>query len=342
MVPDAAPLPARLSWLWTAWAIEIDNRVESVATDRTRRLFRISLAMWTNALRVIDGPTTVAEMQSRARAAVNLGGLERWGWVSIGPQRERRPGFGTARGIRPDTVIRATRAGAYARRVWPQVITEVEAAWRDRFGADRIDALTSALSGRDPSMPWSPPEVHASDGFRTATFDGPGDGEVPLIGQLGQVLTTCTLAFEARRATSLVICADLLRVIAAGPVPIRDLPHRSGVSKEAVAMAVGFGRRAGLIVETAERSVELTADGRRSLAAYRRWARASTNPGLAAALDAILAQHDALAAGLVTPAGCWRAERPYAAHTERLVADPTATLPWQPMVLHRGGWPDGS
>jgi hypothetical protein len=107
-------------------------------------------------------------------------------------------------------------------------------------------------------------------------------------------------------------------------------------------MAVGFGRRAGLTVATTDRSLELTAHGHRRLGAYRRWARAWTEPALAAAVDAILAQHDAFSAGLVAPAGCWNAERPYAAHTERLVADPTGTLPWQPMVLRRGGWPDRS
>ena len=54
------------------------------------------------------------------------------------------------------------------------------------------------------------------------------------------------------------------------------------------------------------------------------------------------ANRQALADGLAPPAGCWRGAKPYLAQTERLLADPTAALPWQPMVLHRGGWPDGS
>ncbi len=32
----------------------------------------------------------------------------------------------------------------------------------------------------------------------------------------------------------------------------------------------------------------------------------------------------------------------YVAQTRRPIADPTGALPWHPMVLHRGGWPDGS
>jgi hypothetical protein len=49
-----------------------------------------------------------------------------------------------------------------------------------------------------------------------------------------------------------------------------------------------------------------------------------------------------LSAGLVPPDGCWRTEAPYLAQTRRLLTDPTSALPWHPMVLHRGGWPDGS
>lgn len=62
----------------------------------------------------------------------------------------------------------------------------------------------------------------------------------------------------------------------------------------------------------------------------------------ALALAAVLLQSEALRVGLEPPPGCWRAERRHRAHTRRLLADPVATLPRHPMVLHRGGWPDGS
>jgi len=38
----------------------------------------------------------------------------------------------------------------------------------------------------------------------------------------------------------------------------------------------------------------------------------------------------------------WRASKAYAARTQAVIDDPTAALPHYPMVLHRGGWPDGS
>jgi hypothetical protein len=46
--------------------------------------------------------------------------------------------------------------------------------------------------------------------------------------------------------------------------------------------------------------------------------------------------------GLAAPPGAWRGNNPYATQTAALVRDPAGALPHQPMVLHRGGWPDGS
>ena len=38
----------------------------------------------------------------------------------------------------------------------------------------------------------------------------------------------------------------------------------------------------------------------------------------------------------------WRARGPYLRQTTAVLNDPGAALPHYPMVLHRGGWPDGS
>ena len=53
---------------------------------------------------------------------------------------------------------------------------------------------------------------------------------------------------------------------------------------------------------------------------------------------------DSITLGMGDPApdGGWRGQPPYLAQTQRMLADPAAALPWHPMVLHRGGWPDGS
>jgi hypothetical protein len=86
-----------LSWLWIAQTIEIDNLVETAGADRVGRCVRISLPMWSNGLRHVDEDgVTVDVLQGRARARCNLGGLERWGWISLGdPSAARRTGYGT-------------------------------------------------------------------------------------------------------------------------------------------------------------------------------------------------------------------------------------------------------
>jgi hypothetical protein len=49
----------------------------------------------------------------------------------------------------------------------------------------------------------------------------------------------------------------------------------------------------------------------------------------------------ALGAGLM-PEGGWRASGRYLAQATAFARDPAGTLPQHPMVLHRGGFPDGS
>ena len=79
------PLTTLLSWTWIVHTMEVDNAFEAVSTGRVGHRFRISLPMWTNGLRLIDEDgVTVDDLRARARAACNIGGLERWGWISIG------------------------------------------------------------------------------------------------------------------------------------------------------------------------------------------------------------------------------------------------------------------
>ena len=344
------PLTTLLSWVWIAHTIEVDNAFEQASAERVGRHFRISLPMWTNGLRFIDeGGTTVDELRSRARASCNIGGLERWGWISVGEvSGARRAGYGSHRGMKGDVLLRPTRAGAYARRLWPRTVREIEERWRTRFGADVIDALCGASASASAlavsPMPWSPPEVHPSDGFRTHVIADSDavDAERPLVALLGQLLSAHTLDQELHSEVSLPLGANVLRVVNADVVRIRDLPALTGLSKEALTMATGYLARKGLAISPPGRTLSLTPSGLDALDAY--WQRAGLvdNEGLREALDAVVAQRNALSEGLVPPQGCWRGARPYLGQTQRLVADPTRALPWHPMVLHRGGWPDGS
>jgi hypothetical protein len=342
---EQVPLTALLSWAWTAFAIEADNEVEAAGAERVGRLFRISMATWLNGLRLI-GPDgiTPGDLEARAGAACNIGGLERWGWISVGdPVAGRRDGYGSRRGVRADTVLRPTRAGSYARRLWPRGVAGTEQRWRDRLGDAAVDGLRAALAPLGGPLPWSPPEVNPSDGFfstvtevRAASADPADDGGLAVL--LGQALTTLTLAHEQGAAVSLPVGANVLRVTGDQVVRLADLPRLAGVSKEAIAMAAGWLQRSGLSEPRPQRSMALTAAGHDALADYRARAAGPRAPELRARLAAIAPE---LPAGLAPPAGGWRGERPYLAQTTRVRADPAA-LPWQPMVLHRGGWPDGS
>ncbi len=49
-----------------------------------------------------------------------------------------------------------------------------------------------------------------------------------------------------------------------------------------------------------------------------------------------------LALGLQPYPDGWRSRPPYLAQTKAFLADPAGALPRHPMVLHRGGYPDGS
>jgi hypothetical protein len=138
------------------------------------------------------------------------------------------------------------------------------------------------------------------------------------------------------------MAADVLRVIGPDRVRMRELPMLSGVSRQAVAMAVNYLVRRGFAQRLVGPVVELTPQGLDALEAYWKRANALNDGELRAALEAVLSQTAALSVGFQPPEGCWRLEKAYLTQTRRLVANPRAALPWQPMVLHRGGWPDGA
>lgn len=341
--------------------MEADNAFEAQCSERMRRAFRISFAMWANGLRCIDEDgVTVGELRAATRASCNLGGLERWKWIDLDDARTdagaKRPGYGGSRGIKDATLVRPSRAGSIARRVWPEILERVERAWRERFGDEAIGAVRRALDGLGRGMPWAPPEIHPSDGFWThvalveagntsGTACGgelPEETNVPLPALLGQVLSRLTLDHESGSKTSLALAANGLRLLGDGPARIRDLRVRSGISKEAVAMITGFLQRGKLGVVAADRTISLAPRGALARDGYLRLASRTSHADLRMALEEILGRPDVLSTGLVPPPGVWRGENPYLSQTKRVLANPTGALPWHPMVLHRGGWPDGS
>jgi DNA-binding MarR family transcriptional regulator len=166
---------------------------------------------------------------------------------------------------------------------------------------------------------------------------------------LAKVLLAFAVEFERESEVSLAIGANVLRLVADEGAPVRDLPRTAGVSKEAIATALGFLQKRGyaaIETETVGRfkRLVLTPKGRRARDSYlaliriieENW-RSRFGEDAISALRCELERLEGdgvdslLFRGLNPPPGGWRAALP----------KPT-TLPDYPMVLHRGGYPDGS
>ena len=365
------PLSTPLSHLLVAFTIELDNEFERrFAETGLGRRFGISLVMWSNFLRFVGDGITVGELPKaaglpKAQLLSTLGGMERWRYVGVvGPDPEtRRDGYGSGRGLRQDWVIRPTEAGRAAAEIWPPLLGEIERRWEERFGATAIDELRESLSAvtaqLDVALPEYLPIVGSANGMiaevepREATATPPH----ALQTLLAQVLLAYTLDFERAFELSLPLWANFLRVLDETGMDVRAIPAAAGVSKEATSMALRFLAKSGHIVVDTRKTVSLTPAGRRAQEAAlqvhsdveRAWRTrfgADTPKRLRTGLDGVLEQADGprsrLSLGLVPPQGGWRATRPYAGQTNAVVDDPRAALPHYPMVLHRGGWPDGS
>src|SRR5262249_36103124 len=150
-----------------------------------------------------------------------LGCLERWRYLTLGPapsdvspvpMRFRRlsgavlrDGWGSGRGIRTDWIIHATPMGARAQAIWPSLFGFVEDRWRARWSDEEIDTLAEALM--------------AIAGVKEALPD-----------LLERALSRFAAEVDHRADAPLELSANVLRVLADGPVPIAELPDRTGVS----------------------------------------------------------------------------------------------------------------
>ena len=283
--------------------------------------------------------------------------------------RQKRDGFGSARGLKSTWVVRPTSNGRKAEAIWPTLFDDIDARWRGRFGADEIDALESSLravvEGNDIELPEYLPIVGGANGMvadlvPTERRESPS-ARVPLCALLARALLLYTLDFEHDSAMSLPLCANVVRVLEEAGVLVDEIPPRSGVSKEATSMALTFLVRSGYVAVDGATSVtkiaRLTSEGRAARDACGSL-HAELESGwdarfgvealrrLRSSLELVLERRKGartlLSLGLEPYAGGWRASAPYVTQTRKVVDDPVSALPHYPMVLHRGGWPDGS
>jgi len=341
-------LSALLSHALVAFTIEADNEFEHRSPHFTTRHggspsdpWLCSMAMWWNCLRFVGEEGIAArKVEELARTGTNLHGMHRWGHVAV--EDTTRP--------RMQWVLRATPKGRLAGETWRALIPEIEKRWDERFGAAAMKSLRAALGAvarqLDPRLPDCMPILGyglATGGPPRTTSPEQASNLLPAL--LARVLVAFALEFERESEVSLAICANVLRLTGEAGVRVRDLPRLAGVSKEAVAVAVGFleKRGYGLVAPASPgsrvKTFTLAPQGRPAREKYPRLVskiEADWETRFGAALvrdlrESLAAIDPSLLAGLKPWPDGWRASSP-----------PIEVLPDYPMVLHRGGFPDGS
>jgi hypothetical protein len=340
---SALPLPTLLSQVLVAFTIEFDNEFEHRMPHRTttgggrQGPWLVSMAMWFSCMRFVDEQgISVRDLEARARTKTNLNGMKRWGYIVEAA----------------DGTIRPTSHGRKAREVWQLLPDTIEKRWEERLGEPEIAQLRESLAALVAKFEIPLPDCVPILGYglfsRVPAKARPAPAEpMALPALLARVLLAFAIEFEKEAELSLATCANLLRVLNEEEVRARDLPALSGVSKEAIATAAPLlvKRRLAVLASGTPRVAKLTRRGLEARDAYRRrldaieerWKAQFGAPAIRevrAALEQIIGDatpESPLFLGLVPYPDGWRAKRPQ-----------PHTLPHFPMVLHRGGFPDGS
>jgi DNA-binding MarR family transcriptional regulator len=356
------PLPTLLSHTLVAFTIEFDNEFEHQvphrttnhgATTRAHRVpWLVSMVMWSNFMRFIDEEgTTVRELQQRLRIpAKSMRNLltrmgQWWGYLIV----------------EPNAMVRPTPGGRKAMETWRTLESLIEKRWQARFGEDTIrhlrEALVMIVSRMDVALPDGLPILgyglfsRGPEDARGAVADPATIASPPLASLLSKVLLFFAMEFERESEVSLAISANVLRLTPQDGVEVSDLPRLSGVSKEAIATSLSFLGKRGYAVIQAKvpgkrgKVLILTPTGRNAQNKYRQLLRTIEEHWRASfgdkAIDHLRELLEQLTGGPAGQSLLFRGLEPYPDGWRASVPRPEV-LPHYPMVLHRGGFPDGS
>lgn len=367
-VTNRLPFASLLSFALVAFTIEFDNEAEHRLPHRTTRHgsgfasgpWLISMVMWLNCLRFVpEQGIVVRELERLARTTTNWDGMRRWGYVYFEPD----PADNRPKPPHSALVVRTTTKGRMAQGILEPLVGVIEDRWRNRFGAAAIDELRSALVAIakqfEVPLPNCLPilKYGLTNDLVCLGKSGPGAREaediaaLPLPFLLARVLLAFAVEFERESSVSLAIYSDVLRVLGEKGTAVSEISSLSGVSREAIAMALGFLAKRGYLkvmalegkrgkrvlldsqgVEACEACIRLLARIEHSWA--QRYGEDQLQ-NLWSCLERIAGdgtpEGSPLFAGLEPYPDGWRAKVPK-----------PKTLPHFPMVLHRGGYPDGS
>jgi len=368
-------ISAMLSQLLVAFTVELDNQFELRMAQAGHPGSRLSLVVWMGLVRfLVDGEVSIRDLAARAVAPESqvkfqLGCLERWGFVALlpepsdGPPAKRREGWGCGRGIRSGWMVRLSPKGQTAVRVWTPLMGEIERCWENRFGADDVHLLRQSLREIVRQL-----EVNLPLGLPHS--------RLPLPALLSQLLLAFRIEFERDSSTSLVLCANALRIL--GPEPAREaeIPRLTGGSPET--SGIGWQIKPYIVVtpDPAKRGklVRLSPRGLRAQQMYQqlthdieqRWEARFGRDAIVRLRECLERfferrgnEGPLLSEGLIPPPGTVRAGvlapalgrrdigtaarqrmRDLVAQTEAFVRDPAAALPHYPMWdMNRGFGP---
>jgi hypothetical protein len=345
-------LSSLLGQVCVALTVEADNEFEHRLGTYFTTDFRhsggtggpwlVSTYCYLNFLRMVPDEGIpageLAAMVGDDRPAPRLfDGQRRWGYVTYTPDIKGT----TPRQRDAAAVVRCTPNGLRARAAWEETFDELARRWSAR-GLDELrDALVPAVETIDRSLPEYLPLVEAP--LRRMTppvrpVSRPAN-ELHLLSLVAQLLTAITLEYEATSTHSLATCASLIRPLSDDFVLVRDLPALTGVAAKDWDAGVNQLARVGLIVvgkrveKPTGKAIRLSETGLELQAGYpavlakveRPWERKCVE--VREQLERVVG--DALEWVAPYPDN-WRAHRP------------VTRLPFQPIVTHRGGFPDGS
>jgi DNA-binding MarR family transcriptional regulator len=357
------PLPTLLSHTLVAFTIEFDNEFEHQVPHRTTNHgsstrshpvpWLVSRVMWSNFMRFVDEEgITIRELQHRLRMPAKnmrtwltrLG--EWWGYIVV----------------KPNAMVLPTPGGRKAIEIWRTLESLIERRWRERFGENTIDDLRAALvtivSRFEVALPDCLPILgyglfsKGPEDAQSVSADAAAITSLSLASLLSKILLSFAIEFEQESEVSLAICANVLRLACEEEVEVSDLARLSGVSKEAIAMSLSFlGKRGYAVIQPKssagrKKVLVLSPKGRKAQDKYRqlllateeRW-QARFGEQAIGRLRELLEQLTVGPAGQQSP--LFRGLEPYPDGWRASLPRPEV-IPHYPMVLHRGGFPDGS
>lgn len=243
--------------------------------------------------------------------------------------------------------------------MWGPLPRLIEDRWRQRFGEETVERLRRALWGvvgkLETPLPNCMPILHQGWTTTVTCTKGPAPrngSDLRLSALLARALLAFAVPFERGADLSLAISANAVRVLSPEFVRVRDVPRMAGVATEVTRIALGQLDKRGHVEFRTDIAagrghlVRLTDKGVKAQSTYRRlvsgielrWRErfgAEVVDELRETLE-LLAVPSAdgsppLFAGIEPYPNGWRAAGRNRQH-----------LPHFPVVLHRGGFPDGA